>query len=328
MAEEKIEPKFEQKTKSKINPWMVSTLVLVVIVLVVVGFSLTGKATAGAVPSGEIGNKVKAYVEDNLLPTGGTIDVINVSETNGVYLITTSYQGREIPIYMTKDGKYMFLSAVDITKPVEQPEETSSEIPKTDKPTVELFVMSFCPYGVQAENAMKPAYDLLKNVTDFKVRFIVNVGGNTTSSVQSLHGAAEAQEDLRQICIQKYYPDKYWDYLMEINKNCYSIYRDPTAMDACWKAAATKFGIDIKKIETCANSTEGLTLLKADEQITERYGVSGSPTLIINGVQYSGSRTSEAYKQGICGAFNTAPAACGQSLGNSTSAEAPAGGCA
>ena len=47
------------------------------------------------------------------------------------------------------------------------PEQTpSQEITKTDKPNVELFVMSFCPYGVQAETAMKPVVDLLGDSAD------------------------------------------------------------------------------------------------------------------------------------------------------------------
>lgn len=47
-------------------------------------------------------------------------------------------------------------------------------------------------------------------------------------------------------------------------------------------------------------------------------------TLVINGVQYTGGRTSEGYKQAICEAFNSPPEACGQTLGSETSS--PAGG--
>ena len=68
-----------------------------------------------------------------------------------------------------------------------------------------------------------------------------------------------------------------------------------------------------------------MNLLKADEELTDKYGVTGSPTLIINGVDYSGARTSEAYKQAICSAFKTAPAECNQSL--STTGTAASGNC-
>jgi len=60
--------------------------------------------------------------------------------------------------------------------------------------------------------------------------------------------------------------------------------------------------------------------------LAEQYGVTGSPTLIINGVEYSGSRSSEAYKQAICDAFTTAPSECSQTLSETSSTAT--GGCA
>jgi hypothetical protein len=92
---------------------------------------------------------------------------------------------------------------------------------KTDKPTVELFVMSYCPYGVRAETAVTPLKELFGNKIDLKIRFIVQVSGSTIESVQSLHGLTEAKENARQLAIVKLYPDKYWDYLTEFNNVCY-----------------------------------------------------------------------------------------------------------
>jgi predicted DsbA family dithiol-disulfide isomerase len=114
---------------------------------------------------------------------------------------------------------------------------------------------------------------------------------------------------------------------MEIDNNCYGKIdtSDVTALDTCWKTAAGKAGVDISKIQTCSSGADGLNLLKADDQLTEKYGVSGSPTLIINGAPYSGSRSSEAFKQAICSAFTTAPSECSQAL--STSGGAASGGC-
>jgi predicted DsbA family dithiol-disulfide isomerase len=208
-----------------------------------------------------------------------------------------------------------------------QTQEQPQEVPKTDKPTVQLFVMAFCPYGIQAEDAMKPVADLLGSKADIKVHFIANVGGTTPDTVQSLHGAPEAQEDLRQVCIMKYYDQKtYWNYLMTINANCSSKYNDATAYDVCWKDAATKAGIDASKIDTCSKAAEGVNLLKADADLSNSKGVSGSPTLLINGASYNGARTPDAYKEGICNAFNTKPAECSQQL--STTGSQASGGCA
>ena len=84
-------------------------------------------------------------------------------------------------------------------------------------------------------------------------------------------------------------------------------------------------GINLPAIETCANGAEGLSLAELDASESLAIGASASPTLFINGVQYSGARTPEGYKQAICASFNTAPAECNTTL-SSTSAAA-SGGC-
>lgn len=43
---------------------------------------------------------------------------------------------------------------------------------KSDKPEIKFFVMSFCPYGIQLEDALRPIFDLLKNKITFTPHFI------------------------------------------------------------------------------------------------------------------------------------------------------------
>lgn len=52
--------------------------------------------------------------------------------------------------------------------------EVSYDFPKSDKPEVKFFVMSFCPYGNQAEAGLEPVYQLLKNKVDWQPRYIVS----------------------------------------------------------------------------------------------------------------------------------------------------------
>ncbi|MFH0832653.1 MAG: thioredoxin domain-containing protein [Candidatus Aenigmatarchaeota archaeon] len=310
--EVKEEKKAEKREK---NVWKISTIAMIVVLASFIVFTFTvGKPSAGTgmvtINAQDAAKKAIDYINANVVSTG-SVSLVSVEETNGMYKITTTYQGQQIPVFITKDGTNLFLSQpMDTTKPVETTEPETQEIEKKEKAEVNLYVMAFCPYGVQAEEAMKPVADLLKGKADIKVRFIANVGGDTVDSVQSLHGAPEAKEDLRQLCIMKYYPDKYWEYVADINKNGYPVYRDATAFDAAWKNATKKLGINATKIEACAFSKEGLDLLKADEALTNQYGVSGSPTLIINGVKYSGGRDAESFKKAICSGFVTEPTEC------------------
>jgi len=309
----------KQQQKKGFDPWLISTLLLAVLLLAVL------LSTYKPSDKEKIGKSAIDFINNNLVEGTDKATLVSVEEEAGMYKVTTSYKGQNIPVYVSKDGKYMFVSQpLDMTQNLPQPEQQSTgnfDAPDKDVPEVELYVMSFCPFGVQAENTMKPVFDLLKNKANFKIRFIANVNGDDYKSVDSLHGSTEAMEDLRQICIMKYYDkDKYWNYLIEFDAKCYPSSRDEKALDSCWREVAKKFSIDDRKIDECSKSKEALDLLKIDEQLTEKYGVRGSPTLIINGATYNGARTPEAFKQAVCSGFKNIPVECNKTLGeNSTS---------
>lgn len=45
---------------------------------------------------------------------------------------------------------------------------------KSDRPQVKFFVMSFCPYGNQIEDTLRPVFDLLKNKVSIVPHYILN----------------------------------------------------------------------------------------------------------------------------------------------------------
>lgn len=281
---------------------------------------------AASISQQQASEKTLNYINSELQGQA-TAKLISINESNGLYSMNIDVGGKKYISFITKDGKVLFPSGINLESAAQAENNLDKAIPKSGKPKVELFVMSFCPYGVQAENQMKPVADLLGDKIDLKVRFIAQAG-NDISSIQSLHGPAEAKENLRQLCMMKNYPEKYWDYLSVFNTDCYPVYRNDTALDSCWKSSAASAEIDAAKIESCVGA-DSLALIKIDEQAANSYGVSGSPTLIINGATYSGSRSSEDFKNAICSAFNNLPAECNQEIGDATQAvnEAPHAGC-
>ena len=309
------------------NLWMITTLMLVIALIAVI--AMRGMpASATGMSASECGQKTISYLNANLVQPGTQATLESVKDESGVYAIITDYLNRSITVYTTKDCELLFLSSLNTSEELPTVDDTTQEasaIPKSDKPEVDLYVMAFCPYGVQAEQAMIPVQALLGTKADFSIRFIANVNGNNVTDVDSLHGIEEAKEDLRQLCVMKYYPSKYWSYVTDIDNNCYPVYRDSAAMDLCWKNASIKLGINVSQIEKCAYGPEGITLLQSDEALTQQYQISGSPTLLINGQRYSGARTPEAFKTAICDAFNTAPSECSQAL--SEDGGAATGGC-
>ena len=83
---------------------------------------------------------------------------------------------------------------------------------------VDLFVMSQCPYGIMALNAMVGVFEAFE---DDELDFHVNYIANETSSAnfQSLHGQGEIDEDIRELCVAKHYPDDYMNYIWCRNKD-------------------------------------------------------------------------------------------------------------
>jgi protein-disulfide isomerase len=329
--------------KIRINVWQALTLIFAVLF---VG-ALLGKipSLGPQISSSEAASKAVSYINSNLIQTG-SVSLVSVKESGGLYNVTVNYQNQNIPVYLTKDGTLLFVSMpIDITKSLAStPTTTSTQAQvKAAKPAVDLYVMSFCPYGTQAEGFMKPVVDLLGSKADIEIKFISTVAtssagmqnplelkiNGTSYFIDSLHGPEEANEDLRQECIMKYYPvGTYWNYVQNFDNNCPSLRGNDTAVDNCWKNAASQYGIDITKIQTCANGSEGLGLLQQDAVLTNQYGISGSPTLLINGVLFSGSRSSTSYQQAICSSFTTPPAECSQTVtSTNTGTAAASGGC-
>lgn len=237
-----------------------------------------------------------------------------------------SFNGQEQPSYVTEDGTKFIQSVTafdDIEKQTaeakKQEEATYKPVPKSDKPEVDLYVMAFCPYGNKSEDTMKSVYNLLKNKVDFNFHYIVSSSGDT---IQSLHGDKEVAQDEREACVLKYYgKDKWVNFATYVDDKCGSD-------GSCWQTGAQSLGINTAQINSCVAS-QGVALMKTEEKSSTDAGASGSPTLVINGsqtktvYQYGNS---DAYKQAICDAFNTAPAECSKTLESSSSASSAQGG--
>ncbi|MBI5729460.1 MAG: hypothetical protein HY983_04465 [Candidatus Magasanikbacteria bacterium] len=194
-------------------------------------------------------------------------------------------------------------------------------VPKTSKPKVELFVMSYCPYGLQMEKAFVPAWELLKSRADIDVKFVS----------YAMHGKKEVDENTRQYCIETEQGAKYQAYL-----KCFFGAGQNNGNEAKYQQCLNAAGINQSALASCIARTDknfGITAKYNDQgswlsgrypvypihaDLNTKYGVQGSPTLVINGVEVSAGRTPEAVKQAICGAFTNPPAECQQALSNSS----------
>jgi len=283
------------KLRTNKNPWMISTIFLgaIVLVLMIIYF-LQGGITGNVIKGDDAGSQLVEYLNAK---TGGGVEYVSSEDLGNIYMVTVAYQGDEIPVYITKDGKYFLQGAVPLSETATDTTATQTQtqpqnIPKSDKPKVELFIMTYCPYGTQAEKGIIPAIEALGNKIDAEIRFVHYF----------MHGDDEEQETYRQLCIREKYSDKYLDYL-----KCFLEDGNATRCLNLMKL----------NVDSCMTS-EGKTYYATDSELSQGYGVQGSPTLIINGQEVSSARDSASYLKTICSAFNTAPSECSKTLSSTS----------
>jgi hypothetical protein len=292
--------------KIRKNPWMLSTLVCGALVLLLLISTFFGGLTGNSISSNAAGQKLVDFYKS----MGVTeITLKSVEEVSGIYQVNIDYQGQTIPLYITKDGKNVITSL----NPTETEETTeTTEIQKSDKPSIELYVFTYCPYGTQMEKAVIPAVKLLGDAIDFKIR---QIGAMHDPSGCTGDACYESTEAKRQLCIEKLYPSKFLDYVLKFAESSEigACNGDAACLTPKLAALYETLGIDKTKVNTCMKN-EGESMYNAEVSNAESKGVSGSPTMIINGVTAQSERNSEAVKGVICSAFNTAPSTCSTAL--------------
>lgn len=165
---------------------------------------------------------------------------------------------------------------------------------------VELYVMSQCPYGVQAEAAFQEVVEKLGGDIDFKVEFI---GDGSGANLTSMHGPKEVKGDMVQACAMKH-SAKWFEMILCQNKNMKEV-------DTNWEACAAQVGVPVDKLKACMDGTEGQTLLGESFARAKAKGARGSPTIYIGGTQYQGGRRTPDLMRAICNAAkDKKPAAC------------------
>jgi len=272
----------------------------------IIGLAITSpQITGAAISEGDVGATMT-----ELFPQ---IEIANVRDIGSVYMVSFTANGQQGSFYVTKDGGYALIGqAIDLKEMAEQdkqPVESTGRaaetvnVPKTDKPEVEVFVMSYCPYGLQMEKAVLPVQELLGSQADISVKFVHYL----------MHGKKEAEENVREYCIQKEEPGKFWDYLEcfirdgegKENACMLSTGIAPKPIAACVIAAKKEFGVDADLA-----GGEQFPRFGIDAEASNGYGVRGSPALVINGQLVEASRTPEGIKAAVCDAFTEAPAEC------------------
>ncbi len=197
-----------------------------------------------------------------------------------------------------------------------------------NRPQVDFYVMSYCPWGNKAEEALKEVYDVMKDDADFIPHYVIysdytKAGPcfDEENKYCSLHGLVELNQDLREMCVYQHMGiDDWFDFAIEMNSAC-----NQQNADTCWEGVADELGLDKEVINTCFNGEEGLALLEADRELNQILGVTGSPTLFFDGERYTGQGSPTWYQASLCNTFDDQPAVCDNLIAETASAPATPG---
>lgn len=310
---------------SKIG-WIV-LLVLLIVSIFTNGFGIKGLLVKEGA-SQEIIDKAITFINDELLPPGSTASLgeTDFEEKIEVSKFKITIGDKSYDSFVSKDGKYLFPDVIKMIEALEAKEAqantpVTTEIVKADKPNIDLFVMTYCPFGLQAQKTMLPVYDLLKDKANIKIRFVNYV----------MHDKQEINENLVQYCIQSESSEKYRDYLScfvndgDSAKCLLEANIDQKVLDSCVASADNEYNItaDYENKDTWLQGT--YPKFNVENDLNETYNVGGSPTVVINGQTVNiNPRTPENYKAFICQSFNVQPEECIETL--STEIPAPSFG--
>jgi len=289
----------------------------------------------------ELGTEAVDYINNNKL-SQTPASLLSTSEESGLVKIKIKIGTNDFDSYVTKDGR--FLIPVGNGLPIDMkpakavaatpkavtpsadtttaPAQTAASVQKTAKPILEAFVVSSCPYGLQMQRAIA---DAVKNIpalaADIKIRYI---GSVDNGKISSMHGQEEADENLRQICIREEQPAKFYNYISCYMKKATGTMANGMPLGDSPSCQAST-GVDTAKLSACvSDKTRGLAYAQKDFDLSNKYNVQGSPTLILDGTQVDetsfGGRSSDGVKSIICAASKTQPSFCSTKLNTASAA--------
>jgi hypothetical protein len=132
---------------------------------------------------------------------------------------------------------------------------------------VDLFLSLYDPH----------TSELIESVREFNptIHFLVHESGGV---FEAKNGNPEVEECLRSICVQKYYPDLFFDYMACRSKNINSSW-----WENCLGSAASA------PVKTCAQGEEGKKLLSEDVALNKELGIAYGPTYLVDNQEIFGT---------------------------------------
>jgi len=191
---------------------------------------------------------------------------------------------------------------------------------------LDLFVMSLCPYGMEAERAMLPLARHLADHVELRLHYIADEARDSTAQVDtwsgrdagasdvpeapparagcsarqvatstgpfsSLHGQEEIDESCRQLILAEDSQERLHEYLL-----CRSL----GGPRGDWRVCAREVGVDPEVLQERALGTRGRQLFRDNIRLANELDIDLSPTLLIDGKEYANHLDPFAVGRAVC----------------------------
>ena len=279
------------------NPWIIATFAIVIIFVLTFAFgiaSFTGSAITGNTISVE-------SAADNLISFvnaqgRGTATYVSGEVEGSLYRIIINFNGQDIPVYTTLDGRFLISNPVDLTAPLSGPGAGGAggagggtvvdlEIGdayfkgEVDAPvTIVEFTDYECPFCGRHFQQTMPL--IIQNYVDTgKVKYVV-MDFPLTSIHPEAVGAAEAAR-----CVGEQAGNTGY---FEMHDKLFG--NQQLLSDASYKKWAREItGVNGVQFDTCLDSGKYTEDVLADQAYGQTLGVQGTPASFVNGQLVSGA---------------------------------------
>lgn len=96
------------------NPWVLVSLVLIVVLIVVAFTGFGGGVTAGVVDESDAGRNLIDFINANSA-VQGPVSLVSVEKQGALYLAVVNVDGEDVPVFVTLDGKYLITNPIPIS---------------------------------------------------------------------------------------------------------------------------------------------------------------------------------------------------------------------
>ncbi len=161
--------------------------------------------------------------------------------------------------------------------------------PPREAVAVDVYLMPTCPFAHEALGALLPALDRFGAGPSLRVH---HIGGVLESgSLDSMYGAADLQAGRVQVCAQRIGGESALRSVLRCQ-----LHESDAAVQRCLVGLSTAGA----KLTSCVEGAEGTALLRASFERSRKVSIRESPTIVLDGVPYSGGHSETHFARALC----------------------------